>query len=875
MIPLRLRIAGFLSYREPVEIDFTGFDLACISGHNGAGKSSLLDAMTWALFGQARRRDEALINLQSKTAEVAFTFQYEDSVYRVQRALPRGKNGILEFQVLESEGAFAHQNPAQSDGNHRRFQLPANPVWRPLTERTLRDTQTCIEDTLRLDYETFVNASFFLQGKADQFTKQTAGRRKDVLGSILGLEVWEEYKVRAADRRRGFENDLDIMDRRIAEIDAELAEDGPRKQRLAELEAQLGQLSAAVKTQRATLESIRRTAASLEQQRKVVDMLGATLYRTRAEWATLCSRLSEREALRAGQARLLERATEIEAAYAAWQQAVADLQKWDQTASAFREVDQRRAPLLQSIASERARLEEEQRSLLLQEQSVKSQEASITALQGDMDAAKEALADAEARVAQRNTLEEQRESSRYTQATLTPENNRLKSEMNELKERLEALKSASGVTCPLCGQELSEAHRTKTLHQLEAEGKEKAGLFRSNKELIDQAVASQKQLDASLAALTTAETDRVKRSSALAQLTERLETLQKAAADWQSKGSKRLRELQKTIETEKFALEHRKELAKLDKHLAGLGYDAGAHDAARQAELEGRSADEEYRKLESARAALAPLESDIASLKSDIASRETEIARQDAEYQSVKSALALSEQSAPDLDEAERNFLAMSEQENILNQEVGAARQKVNVLAELRERKSACEADRESLALKISQYKALERAFGKDGVPALLIEQALPEIESRANELLDRLSEGRMSVRFVTQAEYKDKKREDLRETLDIQISDGAGLRDYEMYSGGEAFRVDFAIRLALSEVLAQRKGARLQTLVIDEGFGSQDVQGRQRLIEAINLVKHDFAKILVITHLDELKDAFPNRIEVEKTPQGSEIKVL
>jgi exonuclease SbcC len=157
----------------------------------------------------------------------------------------------------------------------------------------------------------------------------------------------------------------------------------------------------------------------------------------------------------------------------------------------------------------------------------------------------------------------------------------------------------------------------------------------------------------------------------------------------------------------------------------------------------------------------------------------------------------------------------------------------------------------------------------------LLIEQALPQIETRANELLDRLSDDTMYLHFETQAKYKDEKRKDLRETLEIQVSDGAGLRDYEMYSGGEAFRVNFAIRLALSEVLAQRKGARLQTLVIDEGFGSQDIQGRQRLIEAINLVKGDFAKILVITHLDELKDAFPTRIEVEKTAQGSTVQVI
>ncbi|MBT7818332.1 MAG: hypothetical protein HN672_03170, partial [Chloroflexi bacterium] len=157
----------------------------------------------------------------------------------------------------------------------------------------------------------------------------------------------------------------------------------------------------------------------------------------------------------------------------------------------------------------------------------------------------------------------------------------------------------------------------------------------------------------------------------------------------------------------------------------------------------------------------------------------------------------------------------------------------------------------------------------------MLIEQALPQIEVKANEILERLSGGSMSINFSTQTAYKDKSREDLRETLDIIISDIAGQRDYEMYSGGEAFRINFAIRLALSEVLAQRAGARLQTLVIDEGFGSQDEIGRQRLIQAINLVKEDFEKILVITHIDSLKDAFPTRIEVEKSETGSTVNII
>ena len=229
----------------------------------------------------------------------------------------------------------------------------------------------------------------------------------------------------------------------------------------------------------------------------------------------------------------------------------------------------------------------------------------------------------------------------------------------------------------------------------------------------------------------------------------------------------------------------------------------------------------------------------------------------------------------PDLEQAERAMLDTQEKENQVREALGAAQQEVAVLDVLRSRKAEFENQREGLAEQVSKFQALERAFGKDGVPAMLIEQALPQIESKANQILERLSAGSMNIRFVTQRPFKDSKRDDLRETLEIQISDGAGVRDYEMFSGGEAFRINFAIRLALYEVLAQRAGARLQTLVVDEGFGSQDEAGRQRLVEVISLVRQDFAKILVITHIDSLKEAFPNRIEVEKGPRGSMLRVV
>ena len=148
---------------------------------------------------------------------------------------------------------------------------------------------------------------------------------------------------------------------------------------------------------------------------------------------------------------------------------------------------------------------------------------------------------------------------------------------------------------------------------------------------------------------------------------------------------------------------------------------------------------------------------------------------------------------------------------------------------------------------------------------------ALPEIETEANRLLGRMTDNRMHVKIETQ---RPTKKGDVVETLDINISDELGTRNYDMFSGGEAFRINFAIRIALSKLLARRAGAPLPTLIIDEGFGTQDSDGIEKLKEAINSIQGDFDKILVITHVEELRDAFPTRIDVTKTAAGSMLQL-
>jgi exonuclease SbcC len=169
-------------------------------------------------------------------------------------------------------------------------------------------------------------------------------------------------------------------------------------------------------------------------------------------------------------------------------------------------------------------------------------------------------------------------------------------------------------------------------------------------------------------------------------------------------------------------------------------------------------------------------------------------------------------------------------------------------------------------------HQELGQAFGKNGIQSLLLETILPQIEIEANHILAQLSAHQLTVRFITQ---KTTKKGDTIETLEIEIADHQGTRAYETYSGGEAFRINFGIRLALSRVLAQRKGSTLQTLIIDEGFGSQDHHGCERLVAAVNAIAASFECILIITHMPQLKESFHVLIEVNKTAQGSVARIV
>ncbi len=343
------------------------------------------------------------------------------------------------------------------------------------------------------------------------------------------------------------------------------------------------------------------------------------------------------------------------------------------------------------------------------------------------------------------------------------------------------------------------------------------------------------------------------------------EELERASAD--------LELAEAALAGEDYALDERQRIAAIDGEIAALGYDEQRHARARKQAQELAGYEELHRKLEDARRNL-PVEQESLDTAQQMLNRR----QQDIEDgQRRKGALEQELKALPsqerELQQADAQFLSLDRQLKKAEQDKGIVEHELARCAAIEAEVAQREQKRKGLIDEKSIYDDLAAAFGKNGIQALIIESAIPQMEHDANELLGRLTENRMFLRLQLQ---EGRRRAGVpAEELDIKIADEVGTRSYETFSGGEAFRINFALRIALSKLLARRSGAPLPILFIDEGFGSQDSHGQERLTEAIQSIQHEFKKIIVITHIDAIKDAFPVRIEVAKNGDGSTFKIV
>ena len=1009
MIPLSLRLRNFMSYGEHVPaLDFTPITTACLTGDNGHGKSALLDAITWALWGQTRAKSlDDIVRLGREECEVEFVFDLEGDRYRVLRKRSLRTRGGLS--ALELHGFDT-----------------ATRTYRALSGNSIRETEAKVVQLLHMNYDTFVNSVFILQGRADEFTTRRPGERKRILSEILGLSVFDELQARARDRHARLDQEARTIAERLHELQQQVA----RKPDLAaavdvhretlnslqaelkeaqEEQGRLQQRRSALELQRQRLQDVSRRLRQLRQEQddlapqlalhqQRLAAYEALLQQEQAITAALQTfqQLREREREYSRQAEedtalnhrrtvlqhavastrqrldmqlqnVEQRGTEIDARREECEALVQEEPRIVETYNALRAARRREADMAQtlqqryareqqrgrvemSIQQKRHALELEQRSLMDRQAEYQEKEAALPAWQQQAEGLQQQLANVERQALR---LEEVRSTgaalSFQLDHSLPQKQDAVRSEIGDYEGKRLLLESAEA-HCPLCETALTEQERQRVMQKLKEEieqrerhvrdmQEERQNLLAKRQELrltyrqleqrievgrtltqqlaaaqsgLDEAVRARDRcaevlrslqaIDAQFTSGTYAREDLARlqclnaeierlaydaeahealreKLSGLAEAETRHVHLQQAKTSLLALNTQRqevAREqtaLRETLASNRFALPEQQELREVGDHLRLLDYQPERHDLVRRKLQEQQDVERRYAQLETARQHLGDTRIAFEGLEVRRGRSASEINTLEEERQRFEYDVQSLDTLRTEADAAEKRVRTLREREGDTRLALGRSQSQYEACLQQQAELQAQQRQRQHVVSERQLYDDLDRMFGKNGIQAIMIENAIPELEEEANHILSRVSDNAMHVTLETQ---RDTRAGGVAETLDIKISDDLGTRNYELFSGGEAFRINFALRIALSRMLARRAGGRLRTLVIDEGFGTQDAQGLERLVEVIKAIRDDFAKIIIITHLRELKNAFETHIEVTKDPvSGSSFEVI
>ncbi len=848
-------MSNFMCYRGNVPpLSFEGIHTACISGDNGNGKSTLIDAITWALWGKTRAKsDDDLIHLGETEMGVEFDFAVGEENYRIIRrhSKPKRRSGqgrtMLEFQVA-TDGSF-----------------------RALTESSIAQTQQKITDTLHIDYTTFVNSALLLQGRADEFTIKRPVERKQVLADILGLSFYDKLEEEAKDRAKEREVAKAQLENATREIEQELSQKPNYETELEAGQSQLAVLEQEVAKQETKLKKLRQEKEALENKKAELAQLEEHLARTKRDLERWNDSAKEhRLRLKDYQALIAQRLT-IDGGYARFSEAKKLNSELDQKLRLVTTLNGRKHQLEMTISQAGQALVKEHAVAQSQISELETSAQRLPTLKKELEQVRiklRELAEPEESLShQKKASQELRTQVNYLESS----KNQLEREIKELEEKLDLLLTQKGTRCPLCETEL-ETEGIKLIEtKYTADRDAKLKSLRLNQAELAQEKAELAQGESEVAQLESKlnqnKTSLETKASVLSQeITKAEETVGKL-----NEVRKSLNEIEERLAKRDFALNEQVALKELESELAKLSYEPEQHDEARKRLTSLEQYEGLKRKLEDAER-LVNQEKESA-VRAEEAAQELRLSleAEEGKSRSLGEQLNRLPQLLNDYTQAENEHQTLTAKQKQEQEALWSVKAKLERLKELEQRRREKDKQLAQTVKEEKIYQDLAQAFGKRGIQALLIESALPEIEAEANELLSRMTDNRMHIKIETQRETK---AGNVIETLDIKISDELGTRNYEMFSGGEAFRINFAIRIALSKLLARRAGAPLPTLVIDEGFGTQDSVGIEKLKEAINSIQDDFDKILVITHIEELRDAFPSRINVIKTANGSTLEV-
>ncbi|MCS6851645.1 MAG: SMC family ATPase [Gemmataceae bacterium] len=832
MIIKRIVLENFLTFGCPAtEIVFSDDEpLWVLSGPNGIGKSAVFDAITYALFGYHRggaQDADCLIRHGAKGFYVALEFEHDRKDYRIVRRRAGKATQRLECRV--------------------------NDQWRAVRGvQTANELKAWVERTLGLDYFTFTASVLLRQGEADEFLTADGSRRLAILKKIIGLERYEALSQRVHEARRQWEEKLRILrvqrdnTQAVSDEDIQAAHQALAEVEAIRVEAQAEELAASKRLMHSERwEELCQERQGLEREVKQAQAREAELGHLRAASERLrCLQALEpamRQTIRLG-GELGATLSDLLAQLTGEQQEMA--RQLDQLTTSVKQTrdqsehQQRQAREATEAAEKRRHEREHLKVFAAQAEHLANLRREWEEIPADVEARRaraEAMAEAAAAVA------EQAHGQRAALVALVA----------EARRRLEAFQRVqAGVPCSLCGQIVSEEHARNERRRLTDALRDLEHRLTESENLARQAAAQREQGEIELRNLERLS----QRKHELEREIDQVEKLLSSAGVPPDAG------------------QVQRELAARDAEIAQW------QDKAAAAQAAAAQATEQVRLIEHESARLA--ERLLQSLAQE---------RAQLEQQGVVQRLHECEQDAVRADEKAQRLREIERAIRAIppSARIPAAEAKRH-LEELRLRVSNADKDRrvaqgrvdevtrraaeyhrvvQQLAeaeLQAERHRKLDELLGRNGLQRDLVRSAEREIVHLANNTVYKLSDGDLSLELDGRVDGDDRAL-----SLLVRRVGSSQPIPVAFLSGSQKFRVAIALALAIGR-FASGQARPLESVIIDEGFGSLDRDGLRAAADELNRLRGYLRRIVLVSHQQEFAERFPVVIQLKPGENGT-----
>lgn len=859
--PVEISVKNYRKYVEET-FNFEEINFCTINGSNGAGKSSLfMDAIVDCLYEEPRegektgwiRNDE-----KARSGSIMFTFRIGEKTYRVTRTRTRSGKGTLNIsQLIDGE-------------------------WKDCSKERYNDTQQEILNIIGMDSFTFKSCALIMQDQYGLFLQAKPEERIEVLGTLLGLGVYQSMEKIATDKAkafgakaRGLKQEIEIHHNTIKEFGTPDEELKSCAGKLAECENRLLEKTGERDKNKLILAHQQEAA---ERRKKLL----AAITALQAKKSATEQNMATQKAIYDSSCLTLNNKAEIEAKVAEYNTLIEKEKELSAEATLYSSKQTEAREFAEQVRYEEAQLYD----LKVQ---LKTSEDKKTALEVPVD---------ENAVRERNT-----EYERYSE--LLRETKELQTKYMEAKsDRDRKAYSVDSkrayinqVTEKILAKKADLQRRTELLNNSgctnidNAECRFLADALEAKKqlpsietELTEFQTAQEEMLQDLIGALEKADKEILAIGYDEAKLTEYSQKVRELADA--PVELKKLEERANQIALISSAIEHtQSDISKCENRLNMVKLKA---DTAEKEQDKYKKAFDEHIILQSNIQMLKPwLEKEkqlpvaeerkttatnrMLELSTEISNIDTEMAEKQAEADAEILAISGIEELQAIVNGQETEVNAINAMIKEYQMKIGALQQKAEQITKLRQEIADLQKQQTEYAKETADYDALKVAFSQSGVPHQIIRSIIPQLTATANSILGQMTGGKMGVEFRLERLQKNGKE---KVSLDIFIEEfGSAPLPYLSKSGGEKVKSSLSVILALAEIKSSSAGIQLGMLFIDEP-PFLDGDGIQAYCDALETIQNRYSniKIMAITHDPTMKARFPQNLDVVKTEHGSKV---